>query len=67
MSYHNEHFYKNIFIGSFSGASANALANPTDVLKIRMQADYQTFKNKSMRDSFKKIFKHEGLSGLYRV
>ncbi|RNA06067.1 brain mitochondrial carrier 1 isoform X4 [Brachionus plicatilis] len=66
VSHHNEHFYKNIFIGSLSGASANALANPTDVLKIRMQADYQLFKNQSMTVSFRKIFNSEGLFGLYR-
>lgn len=51
----------------FSGATANALANPTDVLKIRMQSNQKQFANKSMIGSFSEIFKSEGLSGLYRV
>ncbi|CAF0826429.1 unnamed protein product [Brachionus calyciflorus] len=66
VSNHQEHFYKNIFIGSLSGATANALANPTDVLKIRMQANQKNFKSKSMISAFIDMYKHEGLSGLYR-
>jgi len=59
-------FSKNVMIGMISGATANGLANPTDVLKVRMQTNREHFKNKRMFESFFEIYKTEGLSGLYR-
>ena len=51
----------------FSGASANALANPTDVLKVRMQSNQKGFLNKSLFKLFLEIYQQEGFKGLYRV
>jgi hypothetical protein len=55
----------NIVCGVISGASANALANPTDVLKVRMQSAEN--KNGKMFKAFKDIYVNEGIFGLYRV
>lgn len=56
----------NIFFACVSGASANAICNPTDVLKVRMQSCQSDFKNKPMLHSFIDIYRKEGLKGLYR-
>jgi solute carrier family 25 protein 14/30 len=34
-----ESLFFNIVCGMFSGACSNAIANPTDLLKVRMQSD----------------------------
>jgi solute carrier family 25 protein 14/30 len=54
----------NIICGATSGALANGIANPTDVLKVRMQA--KSSNNLSMTKSFIDMTKHEGFKGLYR-
>ena len=54
----------NIICGAASGALANGIANPTDVLKVRLQA--KVSKNSSMTKAFFEIGKHEGVKGLYR-
>ena len=54
----------NIICGATSGALANGIANPTDVLKVRMQA--KSSNNLSMTKSFIDMAKHEGFKGLYR-
>ena len=54
----------NIFCGATSGAIANGIANPTDVLKVRMQA--KSSGNLSMTRSFIDMATHEGFKGLYR-
>ena len=49
-----------------SGASAQAVANPTDVLKVRCQSQQGIAKNgvfKLIGD----IYRNEGFTGLYRV
>ena len=48
-----------------SGAIANGIANPTDVLKVRLQANNNS-KRQSMINAFFEISKNEGLKGLYR-
>jgi len=50
-----------------SGAIANGLANPTDVLKVRMQSNQALFANKSVWTCFKEIYTKEKFGGLYRV
>jgi hypothetical protein len=50
-----------------SGAFANGLANPTDVLKVRMQSNTSHFAKKSLLKSFSEIYSQEGFGGLYRV
>ncbi len=65
--------YKNIACAVVAGASANALANPTDVLKVRMQAQGQLAasgavgKPNSLAGMFVEIYQREGVQGLYRV
>jgi hypothetical protein len=63
--------YKNIACAVVAGASANALANPTDVLKVRMQAQGQLVPSdgrpKSLAGMFVEIYHKEGVKGIYRV
>lgn len=63
----DQSFILNIFCGMFSGATANAIANPTDVLKVRMQSNQKSFLNKSLFSLFLEIYQQEGFKGLYRV
>jgi len=46
--------------------ASSALANPTDVLKVRMQAS-STSSTISVYAAFKKIYNFEGIRGLWRV
>ena len=57
----------NILFACVSGASANAICTPTDVLKVRMQSSQYEFHNKGLIYSFIDIYRKEGLKGLYRV
>jgi len=64
-------FWKNCICGAFSGAIGAALANPTDVAKIRMQAEGKLqFGQKPLYTStwnaFSTIYKQEGFKGLYK-
>jgi hypothetical protein len=61
--------YTNIACAVVAGASANAAANPTDVLKVRMQAQgvSSTTTNRSLARLFIQIYQQEGVKGLYRV
>ncbi len=54
----------NVFFGMISGAVANGIANPTDVLKVRLQAKNNS--RQTMTKAFIEISKQEGLKGLYR-
>lgn len=63
----DESFIKNISAGMLSGAIANGIANPTDVLKVRMQSNQAKFVNKSLWTCFKEIYALEKFGGLYRV
>lgn len=51
--------------GVVSGVISSAIANPTDVLKIRMQAQGSLFQG-SMIGSFIDIYQQEGTRGLWR-
>ncbi|XP_029184580.2 kidney mitochondrial carrier protein 1-like isoform X3 [Acropora millepora] len=65
----DETLFFNIFAGMVAGGVSSAMCNPTDVLKIRMQAQYQSGSNearKGMMGSFASMFKEEGIRGLYR-
>ncbi|KXJ23121.1 kidney mitochondrial carrier protein 1 [Exaiptasia diaphana] len=63
----DEKLYLNVIAGIIAGSLSSAICNPTDVLKIRMQAEYKTgVPNKGMMKSFKKMFSEEGIKGLYR-
>ena len=57
----------NILCGVVAGSVSSAIANPTDVLKVRMQACSTTLQQKSMLKCFQEIYQHEGIAGLWRV
>jgi solute carrier family 25 protein 14/30 len=58
----------NVLAGMTSGAVASAIANPTDVLKVRMQSasDSAYSRRKSCAKYFQQIYREEGVHGLYR-
>ncbi|KAG5843219.1 hypothetical protein ANANG_G00148420 [Anguilla anguilla] len=56
----------NVFCGVLSGVLSSSLANPTDVLKIRMQAQGSLLQG-SMMANFINIYQQEGTRGLWRV
>lgn len=59
----------NMCAGILAGAVSSAMCNPTDVLKVRLQAQTvgSVSTNTGMLMNFKDIYKLEGLRGLYRV
>lgn len=66
-----EHYGKetigiNVCCAVIAGAVSSAIANPTDVLKVRMQVQ-GTHGNVSLVNCFKDVYTHEGISGLWRV
>lgn len=56
----------NIFCGMVAGVVASSIANPTDVLKVRMQARTSVRGDESMFTAFHDIFRKEGVQGLWR-
>ncbi|XP_060517003.1 mitochondrial uncoupling protein Bmcp isoform X2 [Cylas formicarius] len=55
----------NIVCAVIAGAVSSAIANPTDVLKVRMQVRGAAG-NVGLIDCFKEVYTHEGISGLWR-
>jgi len=55
---------KKIIAGALSGALASSFATPTDLIKVRLQADSKS--NLRLRDAFFSILKKQGIAGLYR-
>ena len=62
-----EDMMTNIFCGIVAGSASSAIANPTDVLKVRMQACCSSLSNKSMFACFREVYQQEGLAGLWKV
>jgi solute carrier family 25 protein 14/30 len=62
----DEVFHMNIIAGVSSGAVAAAIANPTDVLKVRLQAATSFHYKQNIVRAFMTIYNTEGLRGLYR-
>lgn len=60
-----EDMMTNVFCGVVAGAVSSAIANPTDVLKVRMQACSTSLQSKSMFECFGDIKRQEGISGLW--
>lgn len=56
----------NIICGALAGAISSAIANPTDVVKVRMQVTGNET-NMSLFTCFKDVYKYEGVRGLWRV
>ena len=68
----DERLLTNVLAGMVSGAFAAAVANPTDVLKVRMQAASNgrwagPTARRNVLSSFATIYREEGMRGLYRV
>ena len=57
-------FYVKFIAGGMSGLVGSMIANPTDVLKIRMQA--QELDNHNISWHIKDIYKNSGINGFYR-
>lgn len=66
----------NILCAGIAGAVSSAIANPTDVLKVRMQVNGngnggmgtggRGAKNKNLFRAFQEIYRYEGVRGLWR-
>lgn len=61
-----EYVWGNIMCAVLAGAVSSAIANPTDVLKVRMQVKGKTVEKKSLALCFSEIYKQEGIRGLWR-
>ncbi|ELR12925.1 mitochondrial carrier protein [Acanthamoeba castellanii str. Neff] len=63
--------WKKIVAGGIAGATGAAIANPTDLVKVRLQADTGSHatggpRYKSTLHAFKEVYRTEGWAGLYR-
>ncbi|XP_060072944.1 kidney mitochondrial carrier protein 1-like [Ylistrum balloti] len=56
----------NMFCGIVAGVVSSAVANPTDVLKVRMQANSSQEIKTTMPRAFMNIYRTEGRKGLWR-
>lgn len=62
----HETLLTNTFCGVIAGAVGNSITNPTDVLKVRMQAKGKESAKIGIVQSFRDIYTQEGFRGLYR-
>ncbi|XP_072936407.1 mitochondrial uncoupling protein Bmcp [Epargyreus clarus] len=58
-----EHLPTNTFCAAFAGGLSSAIANPTDVLKVRMQVGDE---KRNLVACFVEIYRVEGVRGLWR-
>ncbi|XP_022914444.1 mitochondrial uncoupling protein Bmcp [Onthophagus taurus] len=63
--YGRESVQLNVLCAVIAGSFSSAIANPTDVLKVRMQVEGTTG-NISLFACFKNVYYQEGISGLWR-
>ena len=56
----------NVVCAAVAGAISSAIANPTDVVKVRMQVT-GIEGNLSLIGCFQDVYRHEGVRGLWRV
>lgn len=54
----------NVLCAVTAGMLSSAIANPTDVLKVRMQVHGH---HHSLTSCFQDVYYHEGIGGLWRV
>lgn len=57
--------YKKVASGMASGAVSSGLCTPTDLVKVRMQADKDGTRYRGVFSAFREIARTEGLAGLY--
>ena len=62
----NESVWGNASCAALAGAVSSALANPTDVLKVRMQVHGNGGKASQLWMCFREIYVNEGMKGLWR-
>ncbi|XP_046362660.1 kidney mitochondrial carrier protein 1-like [Haliotis rufescens] len=62
----NETLTINVLCGITAGIVSSAIANPTDVLKVRLQAQGTSGNRDNMLCAFLNIYRTEGLPGLWR-
>ncbi|XP_049295604.1 mitochondrial uncoupling protein Bmcp [Anopheles funestus] len=62
----NENLWCNAACATMAGAISSAIANPTDVLKVRMQVHGRGTSDVGLLRCFREIYVHEGLRGLWR-
>lgn len=65
--YGNENVLGNMGCAIVAGAISSAIANPTDVLKVRMQVHGRGSHEMGLVKCFHEIYVHEGVKGLWRV
>lgn len=56
----------NVICAAIAGSISSAIANPTDVVKVRMQVNGNQG-NLSLYGCFHEVYRHEGVRGLWRV
>ncbi|CAD5116933.1 DgyrCDS5773 [Dimorphilus gyrociliatus] len=61
-----EKLINNVFCGVVAGVVSSCIANPTDVLKVRMQAQSKDTRKISLINAFRDIARKEGIGGLWR-
>ncbi|XP_037940184.1 mitochondrial uncoupling protein Bmcp isoform X2 [Teleopsis dalmanni] len=61
-----ERVWGNILCAAAAGTISSAIANPTDVLKVRMQVHGKGSENKGLFQCFNEIYRYEGVRGLWR-
>ncbi|XP_034483433.1 mitochondrial uncoupling protein Bmcp [Drosophila innubila] len=62
----SERVWSNIICAAGAGAISSAIANPTDVLKVRMQVHGKGTDQLGLIGCFREIYKYEGVRGLWR-
>ncbi|XP_064551630.1 mitochondrial uncoupling protein Bmcp [Drosophila montana] len=62
----SERVWSNIICAAGAGAISSAIANPTDVLKVRMQVHGKGTDQLGLLGCFKEIYQYEGVRGLWR-
>ncbi|XP_054717931.1 kidney mitochondrial carrier protein 1-like [Uloborus diversus] len=63
---HDETLFTSVLCGITAGVIGSAIANPTDVLKVRLQAHKEAYSQKGMFRCFLDIYGSEGIKGLWR-
>ena len=61
----NTPLYKKLAAGASAGMFGSAIANPCDLVKIRMQSDQSGQLYRNVFQAFGSIFQKEGMRGLY--
>lgn len=61
-----ENMYINVSCAALAGGFSSAIANPTDVLKVRMQAQGRSATTLPLYKCFYEVYRTEGFKGLYR-